>query len=136
MSTPHHVFVFAVRERTRRQELLVFRRGGALHVPSGTISPDESAAEGALRTLSEVTGLGEVGTVRVVHAELAEHDGAQTLLHSYSVESPDERARWQHIVCADRPDHGAVVDLFWAPIDDALALAEGLGGHLAVLRGA
>jgi ADP-ribose pyrophosphatase YjhB (NUDIX family) len=134
MSTPHHVLVFAVRERARRRELLVFRREGTLRVPCGEVSMDESAAEGALRALDEVTGLSEVGAVRALHAELTRVDDAPAILHSYAVESPDERARWQHVVYADRPDHGAVVDLFWAPVDDTLTLADGLGDHLDALR--
>ena len=136
MSMPHHACAFVLRERPRRRELLVFRRDGELHVPCGLVAPDESASEAAHRALLDVAGLSDFGLVSMLHAELARGtSGAPFLRGSYAFECVDERPRWQHVVCADRPDHGALVDLFWAPLDDTLNLAGGLDDHLALLRG-
>lgn len=132
MENIHEVYVYAVRQRMRRRELLVCRppRTAAASVPHGFIEPKEAPAEAALRHLRAITGLGEeVGRVWIVYVDWvhpSEPGERGRVRYFYGVEVDDEeRGRWQHVVSGDVEANGTLLECFFAKTPLAVDLEVG-----------
>jgi len=77
------VTVFIYRETTRRPEVvLVWHAGGGLQVPAGSVEPEESFEQAALREGREETGLTDVEIVEALLTQTWDVAGPRALLTS------------------------------------------------------
>ncbi len=132
MENIHEVYVYAVRHRMRRRELLVCRtpRGASASVPHGLIGAHEAPAEAALRHLRAIAGLGdEVGRVWIVYVDWVHPSdpgerGRVRYFFGVEVEH-EERPRWQHVVSGDVAQNGTLLECFFAKTPLGMELEAG-----------
>lgn len=132
--------VYITRETPDGRQLLVFTHrvpeAPDVQVPGGTIEPDETPIEGALREAYEETGLSEFGTPRLL-AEETFH-GPEETVECYFVHLPLTEPvpdSWDHRVSAGDLDQGMVFALFWTTLLDTSGLWPHMGKHLHRLDG-
>ncbi len=125
-------FVYITRESPEGRQLLVFTHrvpeAPDVQVPGGTIEPDETPIEGALREAREETGLAQFGPPRLL-AEDVWH-GPDETVECHFVHLPLAQPAldaWEHVVTAGELDQGLVFSLFWTTLPDT----SGLWPHMA-----
>lgn len=119
--------MYITRETAEGRQLLVFTHrvpdAPDVQVPGGTIEPDETPVEGALREAREETGLSELGTPCLL-AEETFH-GPEETVECYFVHLPLAQPApdaWEHVVTAGELDQGLVFALFWTTLPDTSSL--------------
>ncbi|MEW6217085.1 MAG: NUDIX domain-containing protein [Candidatus Bipolaricaulota bacterium] len=125
-------FVYITREIPEGRQLLVFTHrvpdAPDVQVPGGTIEPDETPLDGAVREAREETGLSRFGTPRLLAEEV--WHGAEETVECYFVHLPLAEVApdsWEHVVSAGELDQGMVFALSWATLPDT----NGLWPHMA-----
>lgn len=119
----------------RGDEILVFVHAddadplweSGLQVPAGSLLPDETPADGALREAAEETGLTDLRVVWVLGADEVRWPGRRVQRrHFVQLATDDTRDAWEHLA----PDEGGVARRFrcsWLPIEQAPLLAAAQG---------
>jgi|MDSZ01.2.fsa_nt_gb 8-oxo-dGTP pyrophosphatase MutT (NUDIX family) len=125
MDDLHKAYAYVVRKRNNRKELLVFRHPNpeaGVQVPKGTIDPAEGPGEAVLRELEEESGLTieDLGRVRMLRADRwrdpARPEDPWTIRHFFTIETNEQRQRWQHVVTGAGLDQGMVFEYYWVPL--------------------
>jgi len=119
--------VYITRDTSEGRQLLVFTHrvpeAPDVQVPGGTIEPDETPIEGALREAHEETGLSRFGAPRLLAEEV--WHGPDETVQCYFVHLPLARTApdaWEHVVTAGELDQGLVFSLFWTTLPDTSGL--------------
>ncbi|MBC7220816.1 NUDIX domain-containing protein [Candidatus Bipolaricaulota bacterium] len=130
---------YITRESPDGPQLLVFTHhvpdAPDVQVPGGTIEPDETPLEGALREAREETGLAQFGHLRVLAEEV--WHGPEETVECYFVHLPLAQAApdaWEHVVAAGEHDQGLVFSLFWTTLPDTSGLEPNMAEYVHLLR--
>lgn len=124
--------MYITREIPEGRQLLVFTHrvpdAPDVQVPGGTIEPDETPLDGAVREAREETGLSRFDTPRLLAEEV--WHGPEETVECYFVHLPLAEVApdsWEHVVSAGELDQGMVFALSWATLPNT----NGLWSHMA-----
>lgn len=131
-------FVYITRDAPAGRQLLVFTHrvpdAPDVQVPGGTIEPDETPIEGALREAHEETGLSRFGTPLLLAEEV--WHGPDETVQCYFVHLPLAEGApdsWEHVVTAGELDQGLVFALFWTTLPATSGLWPNMAKYVQLL---
>ncbi len=128
--------VYITRHVDHTTQILVFRHQGmpeaGIQVPAGTVEPNESPENAAIREAKEETGLSNLLLGRKLLAVDYYHDQKKELQHRnyFEFSSPELLSEnWTHKVTSGEEDEGLKFEFYWIPAVEAERLLAGRQGQ-------